>query len=102
MPESAEYRFTRDAQNDLRAIAQYGIEAFGSAQVVIYLAGLRDACATLAAQPNPGTACHGLLKRKRTVWRLRYGSHVIYYRIERKRAVVIGVLHRSRLPHRHL
>ena len=102
MAEPAPYRFTRAAQEDLRAIAAYGIPTFGAAQVVVYLTELRAACSTLAAQPNPGLACHGLLNRKRKVWRLRCGSHVIYYRIEKKCAVVIGVLHKSRLPRRHL
>jgi plasmid stabilization system protein ParE len=97
----AEYRLARDARADLQRAFRYSVREFGVKRAVAYAQAIRSACTSLGDVPNPGTRTR-LPGRKRDVWWLRVGEHVLFYRVDRRGALVFKILHRSQLPALHL
>lgn len=93
------FRLTRDAQQDLRAIRRYTVETWGQEQSRTYLEGIRDTSALLAEFPGQGLA---RLDVGEGVFSFPYGSHMLYYRLEKQQLVVFAVLHQRMVPAEHL
>jgi plasmid stabilization system protein ParE len=54
----------------------------------------------LAANPDAGRNCDGELKPG--ILRFIYENHFIYYRKTRTGIAIIGILHQSMIPEKHL
>ena len=92
------FRLTRDAQKDLTAIRRYTVETWGQEQSRKYLEGMRDTIKLLVEFPSQG------LDRPDVgdgVVSFPYGSHMLYYRQEKKPLVVFAVLHQRMEPEGH-
>lgn len=93
------YRLTRDAGRDLTAIRRFTIRRWGIEQSTKYVVELRNTITLLSENPLIG-------KRRKdigeSIYSFPHASHVIYYLIEKKQLVVIGVLHGSMVPANHL
>jgi len=84
------YRLTRQAQNDIAAIAEYTIKEFGIDQAVAYRDGLVRAFEFLAEFPRAA--------RERTeinppVRAYPYKSHIIVYVIDSDDVLILAVRH---------
>ena len=66
-----------------------------------YLLMLDAVYPTLGDHPKPGLPTH-VPGRKRPLWRLKVGSHMIYYRRVRTWMLIVRILHQSQLPQLHL
>lgn len=82
-----------EAKHDLRAIGDY-IARDNPDRAIGFMQELRAQCLELADQPEifplvPRYERHGI--RRKT-----HGNYLIFYRIEKKRVVVIHVLHGAR------
>lgn len=95
----ADYRLSREADNDISAVAEYTLEAWGEAQAERYVLGLHKTLKRLAAKPEVGTASDDLRPGYR---RRRYRSHMIFYKITRSDICVVRVLHGQMDFLRHL
>lgn len=93
------FRLTRDAQQDVASIRRYTVDAWGQEQSRKYLQGIRDTIELLAEFPSQGL---GRLDVGAGVYSFPYGSHMLYYRIEKKQLVVFAVLHQRMVPAEHL
>jgi len=97
----ADYKHSNSARRDLLKLTKYGIKKFGRQQARDYLEMLRLEYPTLGEHPNPGLSTY-VPGRKRALWRLACGSHVIYYRRIRNYMFIVRILHKSQLPQLHL
>lgn len=93
------FRLTRDAQQNLRDIRRYTVNTWGQPQSKTYLEGMQDAIRLLAEFPGQGLARQDV---DDGVFSFPYGSHMLYYRLEKQQLVVFGVLHQRMVPERHL
>ena len=93
------FRLTRDAQKDLTAIRRYTVETWGTEQSSRYLQGMRETIELLAEFPRQGVVRENVGEG---VLSFPYGSHMLYYRLEKKHLVVFAVLHQRMLPQEHL
>ena len=93
------FRLTRDAQQDLKAIRRYTVNTWGQEQSRKYLQGAREAMELLAEFPGQGLV---RLDVGEGVFSFPYGSHMLYYRLEKKQLVVFAVLHQRLVPTEHL
>tara|TARA_R110002020_G_scaffold350210_1_gene563617 strand:+ start:28380 stop:28682 length:303 start_codon:yes stop_codon:yes gene_type:complete len=93
------FRLTRDAQQDLKAIRRYTVDTWGQEQSRKYLQGARETMELLAEFPAQGLA---RLDVGEGVFSFPYGSHMLYYRLEKKQLVVFAVLHQRMVPTEHL
>ncbi len=96
---SSGFRLTRDAQNDLTAIRRYTVDTWGLKQSRSYLQGMRETIELLAEFPGQGIA---RLDAGEGVCSVPYGSHMLYYRLEKEQLVVFAVLHQRMVPAEHL
>lgn len=93
------FRLTRDAQQDLTAIRRYTVDTWGQEQSRKYLQGVRDTIELLVEFPGQGLARQDVGDG---VFSFPYGSHMLYYRLEKKQLVVFAVLHQRMVPEGHL
>ena len=93
------FRLTRDAQQDLTAIRRYTVDTWGQEQSRKYLQGVRDTIELLVEFPGQGLARQDVGD---DVFSFPYGSHILYYRLEKKQLVVFAVLHQRMVPEGHL
>lgn len=95
----AGYRLSRDAFIDVKAIARYSIANFGPDRADRYMTDLEHCLTTLAENPKLGRdfshARPGLRRRE-------HQSHVIYYRADGNRILVLRILGATQDPARHL
>lgn len=88
------YELTKDAEKDLREVARYTLDRWGSGQFKAYRTGLEKAFSDLAANPSSG---HLLSDSFPCVRVKRYQYHYIFYLFKADRKVVIiGVIHERR------
>lgn len=87
------------AARDLSEIAYYSDMNFGFAATDAYRAGLSSAIARLLDFPAVGTE---IKLGQRSVRRISFRSHVIYYQETGDRILILRVLHGSQLPELHL
>lgn len=93
------FRLTRDAQQDLRTIRHYTVNTWGQEQSSKYLQGARETIELLVEFPGQGLV---RLDVGEGVFSFPYGSHMLYYRLEKKQLVVFAVLHQRMVPTEHL
>lgn len=93
------FRLTRDAQKDLTAIRHYTVNTWGMAQSRQYLQGMRETIELLAEFPEQGMTRADVGEG---VLSFPYGSHMLYFRLEKKWLVVFAVLHQRMAPTEHL
>ena len=93
------FRLTRDAQQDLTAIRRHTVNTWGQEQSRKYLQGARKTIELLVEFPGQGLA---RLDVGEGVFSFPYGSHMLYYRLEKKQLVVFAVLHQRLVPTEHL
>ncbi|PRB82693.1 type II toxin-antitoxin system RelE/ParE family toxin [Pseudomonas sp. MYb185] len=93
------FRLTRDAQQDLKAIRRYTVNTWGQEQSRKYLQGAREAMELLAEFPGQGLV---RLDVGEGVFSFPYGSHMLYYRLEKKQLVIFAMLHQRMVPTEHL
>lgn len=93
------FRLTRDAQQDLRAIRRYTVATWGQEQSRKYLQGVRDTIELLVEFPGQGL---GRPDVDDGVLSFPYGSHMLYYRLEKEQLLVFAVLHQRMVPGEHL
>lgn len=87
------------ADADIDGISEYTIKTWGEAQADIYVGGLIEALDGIAANPTIGHRAEETPKRYR---RLRYGSHLIYFKVTDTTVLIVRVLHAQMDPKRHL
>ena len=92
----ANFFLSRAAQKHLQDIAQYTQQNWGAAQVKKYLQEIEMTMNFLLEQPHLGRLCPELGEQ---IFRFPVKSHMIYYRVRKQDIVIIGVLHKSMLPH---
>ncbi len=95
----ATYRLTRDARRDLSAIREFTKSRWGNEQSKKYILELRRLLTLLSDNPSMGIRRRDI---DEGVYSFPHASHVIYYIIEKKYLIVIGVLHSSMAPTNHL
>lgn len=89
------FRLTRDAQQDLKGIRCYTVDTWGREQSRIYLEGMRDTICVLVEFPGQGPARQDVGDG---VFGFPYGSHMLYYQLEKKQLLVFAVLHQRMVP----
>lgn len=87
------YEITKLAEQDLEDIFDYTVEQFGLEQAVIYVSEFEAAFEGLAVNSKLGRERAEIRKGLRSLVK---GSHVIFYRIVRKKVRIIRILHASR------
>jgi len=87
------------AARDLKEIAFYSDMNFGFATTDAYRSGLSSAIARLLDFPAVGPE---IKIGQRSVRRISFRSHVIYYQAVEDRLLILRVLHGSQLPQLHL
>ena len=95
----ATYRLTRDARRDLSAIREFTKSRWGNEQSKKYILELRKILTLLSDNLLMGTCRRDI---DEGVYSFPHASHVIYYMIEKKHLIVIGILHSSMAPTNHL
>ena len=95
----ATYRLTRDARRDLSVIREFTKSRWGNKQSKKYILELREVLTLLSDNPLMGIRRRDI---DAGVYSFPHASHVIYYMIEKKQLIVIGVLHGSMAPINHL
>ncbi len=94
------FRFTREADADLRAIYHYTLKTWGRAQTLRYIAQLKQCCAMLASNPRAGRARSDLLPEG--LHDFTQGNHVIFYLPELYSGIlIIRILHTRQDLARH-
>lgn len=92
-------RLSRRAEADLLAIGAYTLRNWGASRAADYIDNLEACCQTLAANPEMGRACDNIRPGLR---RMECGRHVVFYRQDADRILVLRVLHQRMLPERQL
>ena len=95
----AQYRFTRQAENDLDSMMDFSFQKWGAKQSLVYLDGLEELAQNLADFPDLGTDRTGLFKG---LLSFPYLSHVLFYTKQPHGITVARVLHKRMEPKRHL
>lgn len=94
-------RYTRDARDQIRSIRAYSQHRWGKDVADLYAQSLRVTMTEiLDRQPSPGLSRSDDLGDG--IFSFPCESHLIYYRMTDYGIVVIGVLHHSQDPLRHL
>ena len=92
--------YSEHAADDLKDIFKYSFEAFGPTQAERYDVGLKSSVEIAASFPASGRAYE---TAEGDVFRsYSSGRHVIFYRIEEERILVVRILHASMDFDRHL
>ena len=91
-------RFTHRAESDLAEIAEYTAQNWGLAQANLYVDELESCCRALAENPALGRQCNDIRPGLR---RMEAGRHVIFFREQGKRILVVRILHQRMLPDHH-
>jgi toxin ParE1/3/4 len=88
------YELTKDAEKDLREVARYTLDKWGSSQFKAYRSGLKKAFSDLAANQVSGQFFSDNFPRVRVK---KYRYHYIFYLFNTDRkAVIVGVIHERR------
>lgn len=91
----ARFQFSRSAEADLLAIADYTLRTWGEDQALSYVAALETCCQMLADNPALGRAC-GYIRPG--LHRMEKGRHVVLYRQVTGGIVISRILHQRMLP----
>lgn len=86
------YRLTRQAKSDIKAIYRYNVEYFGEGQAQEYLEGLEYSFDLLTDNPNMGRLFDENTRR------YVYKSHLVYYEIKEEQLVIIRLRNARQKP----
>ncbi len=86
------YRLSKESENDIVSIYEYGIEEFGVLQAQNYLLGMHDLFQTLTKSPSIGRDASEF---SRSLKRFTYKSHMVFYLNSDSDLLIIRVLHHS-------
>lgn len=78
------------AENDIDALFLHGLMSFGEAEASNYSSGLFDLFELILDNPKIGRE---LVELKRHPRMISYQSHVVFYRVERRRVRILRILH---------
>lgn len=89
----AQFQLSKEAKNDLRAIALFTENRWGKNQRNLYIQQLDHAFSMLAQNPNLGVSCDFIREGYR---KFPQGSHLIFYKQSADATVlVVRILHKS-------
>ena len=95
----ADYKLTNKADADLADIFEYGIFNFGIEQASKYVLGFQDKFQFIVEHKELGTSAEELSKNLK---RVRYNSHVIFYKVLAEHILIVRVLRREMDFRRHI
>lgn len=87
------YTLSREAENDIEEIFDFGEYKFGHEQAIKYLIGLQEHFELLAKNPKIGKQRSEI---KKGLFSLPYVSHIIFYRVLEKNIKIVRVLYGGR------
>lgn len=88
-----QYKLSARALDDLRQIADFTTDYFGSAQAVVYIAALEHTFELLAQSPMMGAPWD----KEAGIRRFVYRAHLIYYKIDEDGdPLILTIYHGSR------
>jgi len=88
----ADLRLSRRAASDLAEIADYTISEFGIDQARLYRDQFQACFQSLLDNPQLGRSAGEVALGLR---RIRQQAHVVFYRVEQDRLLIVRVLHHS-------
>jgi toxin ParE1/3/4 len=92
------FRTSARARADILNIATFTIQRWNEAQADKYLAGLKELCGRLAKGEAKGSARDDIAPG---LHRIRYLSHIVFYRLMPYGVRIVRVLHQRQLPDLH-
>jgi toxin ParE1/3/4 len=95
----AEYILSKDADDDLLAIANFTVLNFGEDQAIRYLNELKQLLGQLCQKPELG---RGVPEYSPIMKRFNFRSHVIFYQPVDVGILIVRVLHKSMDFEQHL
>lgn len=95
----SKYVLSKETENDIDEIFDFGEYKFGYAQAISYLIGLEEHFEALATNPQIGKVRNEI---KNGLYSLPYVSHIIFYRILGNHIRIVRVLYGGRDLHRLL
>jgi toxin ParE1/3/4 len=93
------YKLRQEAIEDLKEIGGYPLKNHGKNQRHIYLQGIKKRFESLADMPLMGRPRNEI---KEGYYSRDYNKHIIFYLIQESYIEVLGVLHETMLPERHV
>ena len=93
------YKLHQEAIEDLKEIGRYTLKNHGKNQRDTYLQGINKRFKSLADMPLMGRPRDEI---KEGYYSSVYEKHIIFYLIQENYIEVLGVLHETMLPERHL
>jgi len=92
----AQLEFTEKSKNDLSNIIDYTNKTWGTVQVNDYINNIENICLLISNNPLIGKQLDNQL--------ISYpiGSHMIFYQYKNNIVTIIRILHKNRLPEKHL
>lgn len=91
------YQITPDAREDLKEIARYTYQTWGRQQANCYLQDMYDLFLRLAENPGIGRTRHDI---KSGLLSFPAKEHIVFFRIDGKKLIILRVLLASRDLHR--
>ena len=90
------YVFSKEAENDLMGIYQYGFLNYGENKADLYINALKDKCQFLGANP---TLYRERIELTPPVRICHYKKHLIIYNIEADHILIVRICHeRMNIP----
>ena len=93
------YELTNEADADLEDIFDYTLKRHNQDQAILYVSNIENVIFQLCKQPNLGRLRNDI---KENVFSFPIEKHIIFYKIEPDKLVIIRVLHGSRDMPKHL
>jgi toxin ParE1/3/4 len=87
------------AKQDLRFIRKFTIKNWGENQAIKYLKDLSKTIQLIKQNPFLGIQKQDI---QDGAYNFIYKSHAIYFQFDKNTVVIVGVLHKSMLPKKHL
>jgi toxin ParE1/3/4 len=91
-------RFTKQAKQALRDVAEYTLETYGEAMRLTYIDEILAGIDLLERFPQVGSDVAGHAGVKK----LRRGRHIVYYELGQGETLILAVLHEKQLPSKHV
>jgi toxin ParE1/3/4 len=93
------YVLLPSARIDLREIWAFSLAEWGQVQADRYIADIEARFRAVAEDPNAGQACDQIRKGH---FRIRAGSHFVFYRLDEGQVSIVRILHQRRDFRLHL
>jgi toxin ParE1/3/4 len=93
------YELTNEADADLEDIFDYTVKRHNQDQAIRYLSNIEDVFFQLCKHPNLGRLRNDI---KENIFSFSIEKHIIFYKIDTDKLIIIRVLHGSRDMPKHL